>query len=136
MKNKWAERLAKYQHSQYINHNGISFKPPQTYSTSRRVDRAVTRLRLKHNLLTGSVGYHILGGSPICPECKVRNTTEHYLLDCSVHGRARFKFSGALQRIGVTLEMKNVLFPSKALQTSTFLALETYLLDCQMADKI
>ena len=26
MKNKWAEGLAKYQHSQYINHNGISFK--------------------------------------------------------------------------------------------------------------
>ena len=25
---------------------------------------------------------YILGGSPTCPRCRVRNTTEHFLLHC------------------------------------------------------
>ena len=70
------------------------------------------------------------------PEYDVHNTTKHFLLHCRVHMVSRNKLSGALPRIGVALDLKNLLFPSKALHTFTFLAHETYLLDCQMTDKI
>ena len=37
---------------------------------------------------------------------------------------------------GMQMSTNDILFPSKALQTSYFKELETYIVDCQMADKL
>ena len=136
VKEKWSKGLAEKLKSQPLYGNGVSFRPPHKYSTNKRVDKCVTRLRLGYNLLPGSLGHHIIGGSAICPTCGVRNSTEHFLLDCSVHLVARQKLSSAISSEDVDFNIKNVLYPSKALRTSIFKALETFLMDCQMTDKI
>ena len=136
VKEKWSKGLAEKLKGKPFYGNGVSFRPPHKYSTNKRVDKCVTRLRLGYNLLPGSLGHHIIGGSAICPTCGVRNSTEHFLLDCGVHLVARQKLSGAISREDVDFNIQNVLYPSKALRTSTFKALETFLLDCQMTDKI
>ena len=133
---KMTKRLAEQQHKQPFTQQGISLRPPHCYSTNRMVDKCVTRLRLNNNLLSGSIGQYILGVSPICPKCSVRNTTEHFMLHCNVHREARTQLSNVIQGSGMQMSINDILFPSKALQTSSFKALETYLLDCQMTDKI
>ena len=136
IKEKWSKGLAQRLKGQPYHGSGVSFRPPHSYSTNKRVDKCVTRLRLGYNLLPGSLGHHIIGGSAICPTCGVRNSTEHFLLDCSVHSVARRKFSSALFHEDTEFNIFNILFPSRALRSSTFKALETYLIDCQMTDKI
>ena len=81
---KMTKRIAKQQNKQPIPQQGISLRPPHCSSTSQMVDKCVTRLRLNNNLLPGNISQYILGGSPICTKCSVRNTTEHFLLYCRV----------------------------------------------------
>ena len=136
IKEKWLKGLALRFKGQPYYGSGVSFRPPHSYSTNNRVDKCVTRLRLGYNLLPGSPGHYITGGSAICPTCGVLNSTEHFLLDCSIHMVARQKLSNSLSREDIIFTINNILYPSKALQSSVFRALETYILDCQMSDKI
>ena len=133
IKEKWSKGLADRLKGQPYHGNGVSFRPPCRYSSSNRVDKCVARLRLGYNLLPG---HHVIGGSAICPTCGVRNSTDLFLLHCRVHREARNKFSSALAREGVVFSLNNILFPSKALQSSVFGALEIFLLDCKMTDHI
>ena len=96
IKEKWSKGLAQRLKGQPYYGSGVSFRPPHSYSTNKRLDKCVTRLRLGYNLLPGSLGHHIIGGSAICPTCGVRNSTEHFLLNCGVHSVHRRKFSSAL----------------------------------------
>ena len=82
IKNKWSKGLAVRLSCQPFYGNGVSFRPPHKYSTSNRLDKCVTRLRLGYNLLPGSLGHHIAGVSAICPTCGVKNTTDHFLVKC------------------------------------------------------
>ena len=136
IKEKWSKGLADRLKGQPYHGNGVSFRPPCRYSSSNRVDKCVTHLRLGYNLLPSSIGYHVIGVSAICPTCGVRNSTDHFLLHCRVHREARKKFSSALAREGVVFSLKNILFSSTALQSSVFGALEIFLLDCKMTDHI
>ena len=101
IKEKWSKGLADRLKGQPYHGNGVSFRPPCRYSSSNRVDKCVTRLRLGYNLFPGSIGHHVIGGSAICPTCGVRNSTDHFLLHCRVHREAGKKFSSALAREGV-----------------------------------
>ena len=129
IKEKWSKGLAQRLKGQPYYGSGVSFRPPHSYLANKR-------LRLGYNLLPGSLGHHIIGGSAICPTCGVRNSTEHFLLDCGVHSVARQKFYSASLWKDISFNIRNILYPSKAFQTSVFLALETYILDCQMTDQI
>ena len=135
-KQKWSKGLADSTHSQPIPSEGASLSGPHRYSTCKKVDKCVTRLRLGYNLLPGSMGRFILGKPKACPKCVVPDTTEHFLLHCGVHGEARKRLSDVILRSGGQMDICTLLFPSKALRTSTFMALESYILDCQMTDKI
>ena len=130
------KRHAEQKQKQSIPQQGISLRPPHCYSTNQMVDNCLARLRLNNNLLPGNICQYILGGSPICLRCSVRNTTEHYLLHCRVHREARTTLSNVIQGSCMQISINDILFPSKALQTSFCKALETYLLDYQMTDKI
>ena len=136
MKEKWSKGLAQRLKGQLYYGSEVSFRPPHSYSVNKRLDKCVTHLRLGYNLLPGSLGHHIIGGLAICPTCGVRNSTEHFLLDCGVHTVARQKFCSASLWKDISFNIRNILYPSKAFQTSVFLALETYILDCQMTDQI
>lgn len=114
----------------------VSLSRPMPYSDSVRLDKCITRLRLGINLLPGSTGQYILNMDPICPRCRVKYTTEHFLLDCSVHEAHRATLRAAVTGVGMSFTVVNVLSPSKAARSSVYKALETYILDCQMSDKI
>ena len=114
----------------------MSFRPPHKYSTSNRLDKCVTRLRLGYNLLPGSLGHHIVGVSAICPTCGVKNTTDHFLVNCNDFILARQKLYNVLVREGVDFNIGNILYPPKALQPSVFGALENFIIECRMTEKI
>ena len=136
MSHKWTERLLTLPKGQPLPVSGSSLRPPTDYSYSYKLDKCVTRLRLGYSLLPGSLGQHILGISPNCPKCDVRLTAEHFLMDCGVHRVARNKLKNALGGAGLMFTLHEVLFPSRANQKSVFSALASYLLDCEMSDKI
>ena len=136
IKNKWSKGLADRLLGQPFYGNGVSFRPPHKYSASNRLDKCVTRLRLGYNLLPGSLGHHIAGVSAICPTCGVKNTTDHFLVKCCDFTSARLKLYNVLVREGVDFNIENILYPPKALQPSVFGALENFIIECRMTDKI
>jgi ribonuclease HI len=109
---------------------------PMVYSDNFRVDKCITRLRLGTNLLPGSAGQHILKVDPICPQCRVKYTVTHFLTECSMHKEHLIKLKSSLTALNINFITREILFPSKSLGASVFKALETYILDCQMSDKI
>ena len=64
------------------------------------------------------------------------NTTEHFLLHCGVHAGPMNIFKQEMSRLGAGFTMKEILHPVGTLQSSVLHALETYLVDCHMTDKI
>ena len=55
IKEKWSKELADRLKGQPYHGNGVSFRPPCRYSSSNRVDKCVTCLRLGYNLLPSSI---------------------------------------------------------------------------------
>lgn len=134
--NRWSQTLLNKPFRQTYRRSSVGLGRPVPYSHSIKMDKCITRLRLGTNLLPGNAGQHILKSDPVCPMCRVRYTTEHFLLDCGEHGTHQTVLRAAITKVGTAFSLENVLNPSKAARTSVYKALETYILDCQMSDKI
>ena len=133
---KWKSTLVGRGFKQTYIRDSVNLRRPVQYSANIRLDKCIGRLRMGASLLPGSRGQFILGTGRDCTQCKVRFTTEHFLLDCNVHRVPRNKFKAEFCKLKLEYNLQNILNPSKATQKSVFKALETYILDCQFSDKI
>jgi hypothetical protein len=104
------------------------------YSDNQKTDKCITRLRLGTSLLPGSAGQYILKVDPICPQCRVKYTVSHFLVDCKQHNEHRYKLNTKLKELNLNFIAREILFPSKCHSKSAFKALETYILDSKMSD--
>ena len=133
---KWQNSVLNRDFKQTYRRTSVNLRRPIQYSLNKRIDRCITRLRMGANLLSGNRGQYILKANRDCAQCGSRYTTEHFLLHCSVHTDKRKKLKTSLSKLDLDFNIFNILNPSKAEQSSVFKALEVYILDCQMSDKI
>jgi hypothetical protein len=119
-----------------FNRPAKTLRPPDRYSASIVLDRAITRLRMGTTLLPGGAGKYVLGIDPACPRCQEPLTAPHMLLHCPNHKVQRDHLEAALHSHGLVLNLTNVLDPKGAARGPVFSALAKYLLDCQITDKI
>jgi hypothetical protein len=113
-----------------------TLRPPDKYSASIVLDRAITRLRMGTTLLPGGAGKYVLGLDPACPRCLEPLTAPHMLLHCETYKAQRDQLQAALHSHGLVYNLSNVLDPKGAARGPVFSALAKYLLDCQITDKI
>ncbi|KAH3712532.1 hypothetical protein DPMN_072283 [Dreissena polymorpha] len=113
-----------------------TLRPPDRYSASIVLDRAITRLRMGTTLLPGGAGKYFLGIDPACPWCQEPLTAPHMLLHCPNHKAQRDHLEAELHFHGLVFNLSNVLDPNMAAICPIFSALAKYLLDCQITDKI
>ncbi|KAH3724311.1 hypothetical protein DPMN_050127 [Dreissena polymorpha] len=73
-----------------------TLRPPDRYSASIVLDRAITRLRMGTTLLPGGAGKYVLGIDPACPRCQEPLTAPHMLLHCPNHKAQRDHLEAAL----------------------------------------
>ncbi|KAH3809812.1 hypothetical protein DPMN_138192 [Dreissena polymorpha] len=57
-----------------------TLRPPDKYSASILLDRAIPRLRMGTTLLRGGAGKFVVGVDPACPRCLEPLTAPHMLL--------------------------------------------------------
>ena len=75
---------------------------PWVRRTSRKLDVALTRLRLGHTTLTAHLHRLNLAPHPYCPWCtNTPETVHHFLLECPRFHSHRVALRGNLQALGV-----------------------------------
>jgi hypothetical protein len=116
--------------------NTVGLTRPINYSSDRRVDIIITRLRVGTTLLPGSVGQHIKNIDPKCPQCRVKFDSYHLLFDCCQFMVNRNTMIDSFQKAGLGFTYQNVLNPPKSKNKVIFSALEKFLLDCKLTDQI
>ena len=100
------------------------------YHNSKRIDRAITRLRLRRTLLDGELGKYILKTDPICPVCNVNMDTEHYLLHCPTYNTQRTELIDGLKTLGYdSFTLKTILDPPKHVANAAFKHLGLYIVN-------
>ncbi|XP_053376867.1 uncharacterized protein LOC128547753 [Mercenaria mercenaria] len=114
----------------------VGLSRPMVYSQVKKVDKTITRLRLGTNLLPGSVGQYIKKIEPVCAQCRVKYDTKHLLLDCGEFGTNREALKQSLSFCDLNYTIKNILDPPKINRVAVFKALEKFILDCRLTDKI
>ena len=133
---EWRRGMAPAKNHNYYTRTSVSLNPPEPYSTNHRVERCITRLRLGTTLLPASHGKYILGVEAGCALCGTPCDTAHVLLHCPSFGQQRADLRAAIAGQGLSMNIDNLLNPSKAARGSVFLALGRFILDCQITDKI
>jgi hypothetical protein len=105
---------------------------------SRKIQCAVTRLRLGH----AGVGAHRarfgMAQDPVCPICNQEDTISHFLLTCSKFAVQRTAFAAALADIGVPWRLSTVLgaeIPASE-RPRVFSNLSQFLLQSGMLDSL
>ncbi|KAH3864329.1 hypothetical protein DPMN_027346 [Dreissena polymorpha] len=91
-----------------------TLRPPDKYSASIVLDRAITRLRMVTTLLPSDAGKYVLGVDPACPRCQEPLTVPHMLLHCQNHKAQRDHLKTALHSHGLVFNLSNVLDPQGA----------------------
>lgn len=89
----------------------------------------ITQLRSGHSPLNDHLFKRNMTDSPLCPKCKVRETTEHFLLFCSKYKKARRRFRRRLREEEIKINWNNTI---KILDSpKTFFLLSNYILETQ-----
>ena len=79
----------------------ISGGPPVANFHNRRHELVIHRLRMGHSGMKQYLGRFHMEESEDCADCKVPDTTEHYLLQCATHEGQRDVMFRKLAMIGV-----------------------------------
>ena len=136
MLSKWREEYARKQALTGRAGGKVNTDCPVKYSSSIRIDKCITRLRLGTSMLPGSVGHHILEISPLCSDCNTRNNADHVLLSCKSYDKQRQELLHRMnKRIG-SITTAEILFPEKSQAKVTFSALCKFLKDCKLEQHI
>lgn len=106
---------------------------------SRLAECAVTRLRIGHVGVASHMNRFQMMDSDLCATCGVRETPQHYLVECPHHSDARNVLIASLRQLNVDFNMKNVLccgdFDVKK-QRKIVRSLIKYLRDTDRIDKL
>lgn len=91
---------------------------------------SISQLRAGHSPLNNHLYKRHLADSPLCNTCKVKETTEHFLIYCRTYKKARRRFRDKIREEGIRVNWNNAL---KILDTpQTFLFLSDFILDTQI----
>ncbi|XP_060600088.1 uncharacterized protein LOC132753616 [Ruditapes philippinarum] len=116
--------------------SSVGLSRPVQYSNILKIDRAITRLRLGTTLLPGDSGQYIKKMSPNCAQCGVRYNISHLLHECDQFRDHRYELRSALGAVGLGYSTQNILNPPKKYSVHIFKALELFILNCCLTDKI
>jgi ribonuclease HI len=86
----------------------IGYWPWTSIPSNRRLETIMARLRIGHTGLNAYLYRFGLHWSPLC-DCGLRETVEHYLLDCPLTDNHRRELVTSLATINVQLNIKNIL---------------------------
>ncbi|XP_045185798.2 uncharacterized protein LOC123543796 [Mercenaria mercenaria] len=114
----------------------VGLSRPHNYSQDKKVDKVITRLRLGTNLLPGNAGQYIMKIEPVCAQCRVKYDSNHLLLDCIEFGNNRDVLKQTLLSCGLNYTLRNILDPPKINRIAVFKALEKFILDRRLTNKI
>lgn len=85
---------------------------------SRHMECMITRLRIGH----AGVGNHMyrfnMRETPICLECGVDDTIEHFLMKCRSHNNEREELRKSLQELCIQCTLSNILGEAKCSKAS------------------
>ena len=134
--NSWEENYSQLGlHINKIKSTAIS--KPVKYSNNVLEDAVVTRLRLGRTKLRADLGRFLQEGGPNCTHCKIPETIEHYLFNCSRHSLYRQDYVARLKALDIKeFTLKSMLNPPKYLAHDVFNALIKYIRDTDYLNKI
>ncbi|KAH3848083.1 hypothetical protein DPMN_090431 [Dreissena polymorpha] len=98
-----------------------TLRPPDKYSASIVLDRAITRLRMGTTLLPGGAGKYVLGLDPACPRCLEPLTAPHV----PYYQALSDQLQAALHSHGPVYNLSNVLDPREQQGARYYLPLPT-----------
>jgi hypothetical protein len=96
----------------------------------------MTRLRLDTTFLPGDMGHFIKENDPNCAQCGVRYDMYRLLHDNAKFRDYRNELRSSLNAVGLRYSTENILSPSRIHSKHIYKALDLFLLNCCLTDKI
>lgn len=137
-KQKWQDQWSKGTDNNYKRFcPKISPKIVQ-YSNVRKVDTAITRLRLNRTKLRASLTQKIKKIDPKCLNCTLNKdeTIQHYLFECPNHLDERQQLEHTCLKLNIIGNVQNIIYPTNETRIEIYNSLWKYITETGYENKI